>query len=213
MTKPFPDFPSDEVLAALVEEVTTTPTLFGRATGSGDHELLRPEHAIMRPTIDVALMDGFGPCIYMPGAEPGVPEGWRTLREHELHRASANAGLHYKFKEYLPDVQRIAADVKWLGADVRFDEDASKYAGVAEATYQTLIKALTTRLGKPKRRQKQKVEWEWGGPNAQPVFGDPTYGLLRLQFGTQKEIGYPGGPTAPWGLAYFVVEVGGVPRT
>jgi hypothetical protein len=203
MTQSFPDFPSDEVLAALVDEVATNQTLFGRVTGDGESEVLRPEHAVMKPYVVEALVDRYlaGDGIYMPGAEPGVPEGWRTLRRHELHRARANAGLHYEFIEYLPDLQRLGVHA-----------DASHYVGVAEPTFQKLIKALTGSLGKPKRKQKQKVEFEWGGPNAQPVVGDPTWGGVFVQLGSQKEIKLGGGDSAPWGTAYFTLEVMGVPR-
>lgn len=203
MLKPFPDFPSDEVIAALVDEVATHQTLFGRATGSGEPELLRPEHAVMKPYIIEALVAAYlsGDGIYMPGAKPGVPEAWRTLRRHELHRATPDAGLHYEFTEYLPDLKGLEVD-----------DDASQYLGVAEPTFQRLIKKLTDSLGKPKRKQKQSVEFEWGGSGARPVAGDPTWGGLLVKFGSQKKIALGGGDSAPWGVAYFIIDVMGVPR-
>ena len=165
----------------------------GRRLGDGGaEEALAFTPAALSLSIDAYLVDAYcrGDSIYMPDAKPGVPEQWRSLRKHELRRSS---GVFYEFTEYLPDVKRLGS--------------RKSIEGITDSIFASLVAGLKTTLGRPSKRQKQRVEFTWGG-----LLGTPTWGGVRIQSGATKEIPLGGGDSAPWGTASFSIQLMGAPR-
>lgn len=198
MMKPFPEQPTDQVLAELVAEVCESLSILGRSLGDdGLPETQASTLSTMQPSIAAALVGAYceGEGVYLPGAGPGIPPQWRTLRFHELSRIKPGEGVSYRFTEYLPDLARLGPVA-----------DAQAYGGVAGTTFAALVEGLKKSLGKPKKKQKQNVEFEWGEPGA------PSWGGVRLQLGGAKEIKIGGGDSAPWGPSFFSIELMGARR-
>ena len=196
--KTFPEQPSDEVLAELVSEFCASLSIFGRSLGDGGAaEKLESTVPSMQPSIPAALVGAYlgGEGIYIPGAAPGIPDAWRTLRTHELERGTPGGGVHYRFTEYLPDANRLDA------------APDSSHAGVAASVFASLVDGLKKTLGKPKVKRKEKADFEWGER------GSPAWGGVYLTTGRSKEIKIGGGDSAPWAVAFFEIQLFGAPRS
>lgn len=196
--------PTDETIAALVGEVTTTLSIFGHRHG----DTKTADQAVaartdMAPNMATFLVDAYlSNSAYMPGAEPDtIPTEWRSLREHTLSTQDGGSA-HYTLTEYLPDAARIDPSA-----------DPSSFVGLVATTYKDIVTGLTKRLGKPALKQKQKVEFEWGITDpSQRGLASSGWGGIRVHIGTQKEINLGGGTTVPWGIASLTIELLGKAR-
>lgn len=206
----FPQNPSEDVLRALVDEVTTRVSVFGRTQvdvgGAPDPTIVESIAGSGRPELDRSiagvLVDAYlGQEPYLPDAAPeSIPDDWRTLREHELSRGEFG-GVFYKFSEFIPDPERLD-----------YAGDTAALEGVTDARFDELVAGLTKLLGEPCVKQEQEVEFEWG-------ITDPSergktssgWGGVRIGRGTSAIEIEDDSP--PWEVAYFTIELLGKPRT
>jgi hypothetical protein len=194
----FPAIPTDDVLAELIRELSQTLTLFGRSTADApgpEAQLLEPAHPALGSVAEMLVNAHLNFQPYMPGAEPEVvPTEWRSLRSHKLQREGGSNSLFYEAVEYLPDVAKFEA------SSSANEED---YRSELEGTFSKLADGLKHTLGKPRTKQKRRVEFEWTGANGS--------GRIEVALHASSGIEYGGDEPAPWDSRRLTISMSGSP--